>query len=413
MARLEPAALLRVLALLGEEGTEALAKIRSTLGIELGPDLLEPLGQTFGFFLSGSTGGNDLASAVGFVAVDDSARLATTLDTLAARLNAIGESVGEGRVRARPYERGGARGFELVFPGLPVPIRPALALHGGFLVAAASPQALSAALASAGAAAPGNAYLGWSWRMHLAPALVGPLDDVQSLFYLDTPRLAHQGFGMASLLAAAIANGLLSPADPSRDPGLVIPPLPELLHGSRPVVLLARIRGQDLLTAGTMDRSASGLLTAMLGFAPSLASGALLAGTLGALGEADADEVGDPRVTAAEDDIWSILEALDGHASEHDGRYPDSLEALLEPDEEGLSWLAEIPLDPWGNAYVYQLDGESVRVLSYGADGVPGGEGEDADVSSDDLGYFEDEEGEDDEGWMELDEPEEDEPDDD
>lgn len=47
----------------------------------------------------------------------------------------------------------------------------------------------------------------------------------------------------------------------------------------------------------------------------------------------------------------------------------------------------EVPLDPWGNPYVYRFPGEknpqggaSFDLLSLGADGREGGEGEDADV---------------------------------
>ena len=42
-------------------------------------------------------------------------------------------------------------------------------------------------------------------------------------------------------------------------------------------------------------------------------------------------------------------------------------------------------LDPWGRSYLYVQpgpDGHPYEVLSYGADGQPGGEGEDADVTS-------------------------------
>ncbi len=42
-----------------------------------------------------------------------------------------------------------------------------------------------------------------------------------------------------------------------------------------------------------------------------------------------------------------------------------------------------VPLDPWGNAYLYQVPGEEGRpfsIISLGADGKPGGEGNDADI---------------------------------
>ena len=42
----------------------------------------------------------------------------------------------------------------------------------------------------------------------------------------------------------------------------------------------------------------------------------------------------------------------------------------------------EIPLDPWGNPYEYRAPGEhgDYDIISYGADGQPGGEGADMDV---------------------------------
>jgi len=45
-----------------------------------------------------------------------------------------------------------------------------------------------------------------------------------------------------------------------------------------------------------------------------------------------------------------------------------------------------VPQDPWGNAYVYRSPGESnpdgYDLISLGADGSPGGEGENADIKS-------------------------------
>ncbi len=40
-----------------------------------------------------------------------------------------------------------------------------------------------------------------------------------------------------------------------------------------------------------------------------------------------------------------------------------------------------IPLDPWDNDYVYQSDGKTFDIISYGNDGVEGGEDQDADIS--------------------------------
>lgn len=39
-----------------------------------------------------------------------------------------------------------------------------------------------------------------------------------------------------------------------------------------------------------------------------------------------------------------------------------------------------IPKDPWENDYIYESDGKTYNIYSYGADGEAGGEGNDADV---------------------------------
>jgi general secretion pathway protein G len=74
------------------------------------------------------------------------------------------------------------------------------------------------------------------------------------------------------------------------------------------------------------------------------------------------------------------------------GSYPttaQSLEALRErPDGidkwDGPYLRKELPADPWGNPYVYESPSEhgEYAILSYGADGTPGGEGMDMDIVS-------------------------------
>jgi len=52
--------------------------------------------------------------------------------------------------------------------------------------------------------------------------------------------------------------------------------------------------------------------------------------------------------------------------------------------EGGYLETREIPQDPWGNDYVYLSPGQhgDYDLYSFGADGVKGGEGKDADVES-------------------------------
>ena len=40
----------------------------------------------------------------------------------------------------------------------------------------------------------------------------------------------------------------------------------------------------------------------------------------------------------------------------------------------------EIPFDPWDSEYVYQSDGKDINIISYGEDGIEGGEEKDADI---------------------------------
>jgi len=45
----------------------------------------------------------------------------------------------------------------------------------------------------------------------------------------------------------------------------------------------------------------------------------------------------------------------------------------------------KIPLDPWDQEYLYESDGKTFSITSYGADNAEGGEGFDADINSKDL----------------------------
>jgi len=74
------------------------------------------------------------------------------------------------------------------------------------------------------------------------------------------------------------------------------------------------------------------------------------------------------------------------------GFYPTSAQGLsaLRSDPGLKGWNGpyvsqEIPLDPWGRLYLYRYPGEHSNepdIVSFGADGKPGGSGEDEDVTS-------------------------------
>lgn len=99
------------------------------------------------------------------------------------------------------------------------------------------------------------------------------------------------------------------------------------------------------------------------------------------------------RQTAAKADINTLMQALKLYRTDN-LRYPTTEQGLgalvarptLEPVPSRWSrpYVEKLPNDPWGNPYVYISPGVygEVDVLSYGADGQPGGEGANADIGS-------------------------------
>jgi len=79
------------------------------------------------------------------------------------------------------------------------------------------------------------------------------------------------------------------------------------------------------------------------------------------------------------------------------GMYPDTeqgLQALVEEPETGTmpkNWRkggylekGRLPKDPWGNDFIYLSPGvhDEYDIMSYGSDGVPGGEDKNKDINS-------------------------------
>lgn len=105
--------------------------------------------------------------------------------------------------------------------------------------------------------------------------------------------------------------------------------------------------------------------------------------------------VGAAKSATAKSQIEMLTTTLDAYRLST-GSYPSSeqgLQALFERPsiDPPASWNGPylrkaVPLDPWNNAYVYVYPGQQnpngFDLYSLGADGLPGGEGENADVVS-------------------------------
>jgi general secretion pathway protein G len=104
------------------------------------------------------------------------------------------------------------------------------------------------------------------------------------------------------------------------------------------------------------------------------------------------DRADDARVTAARTDVNNLMQALKLYKLDN-LRYPTSeqgLQALVAKPTVGpipsnsRPYLDKLPSDPWKNPYQYAnpgLKGE-IDVYSFGADGVAGGDGKNADIGS-------------------------------
>lgn len=113
-----------------------------------------------------------------------------------------------------------------------------------------------------------------------------------------------------------------------------------------------------------------------------------------------APQLGMGKQATAKSQIQILSSALDTYQLAH-GAYPaqhQGLEALVrKPEKEpipaqypesGYLKSRHLPLDPWKRPYLYLTPGrqnEPFEILCYGADGQPGGEGANADISSADA----------------------------
>ena len=104
------------------------------------------------------------------------------------------------------------------------------------------------------------------------------------------------------------------------------------------------------------------------------------------------DRASEARVTAARTDVNNLMQALKLYKLDNQ-RFPSGeqgLQALVAKPAVGVippTWkpyLDKLPNDPWGRPYLYANPGVKgeIDVFSYGADGVIGGEGTNAEVGS-------------------------------
>ncbi|WP_219842273.1 type II secretion system major pseudopilin GspG [Xanthomonas arboricola] len=100
-------------------------------------------------------------------------------------------------------------------------------------------------------------------------------------------------------------------------------------------------------------------------------------------------QIGKSERTAAANQIDALRKATDSYRMDM-GRFPraeEGLGALVQRAEGDARWNGPylqkaVPLDPWGNAYLYRVPGAGTDydIVSLGKDGRAGGDGENADI---------------------------------
>ena len=103
------------------------------------------------------------------------------------------------------------------------------------------------------------------------------------------------------------------------------------------------------------------------------------------------DQIGKSNTKIARAQIVSLEKALDQYRLDV-GHYPTTDEGLdslfVKPNNEekwqGPYLKKAVPLDPWGRPYIYKAPGDhgELDLSTLGADGQPGGTGENADVGN-------------------------------
>lgn len=240
-----------------EDPIESLAAMT---GFHLKRDLLDNLGSVIGCYASDTTGGGGILSMVAFCELSNAEGMLQTIERLQTLVDGLGQAQAEGYVRTRSWQHGDADMISLVFPGLPVPVEPTIAILDGNLMIGITPQALVAALDHA--AAGGKSLLDHEGFVAEAG---GNLEGALGVQYYDAARMARDGYGLTSLVCSAVVNGTRSRTELGRDAGIVIPPFHAFVDGVTPSVTVSRIEGDDLVARGRSDRSLLVNLSSMFG----------------------------------------------------------------------------------------------------------------------------------------------------
>lgn len=322
------------------------------LGFNPDTDLIAHLGNTFAMYQSDTTGGGGLMSMVAIVSLKDSAAFARTHDQIRTKVNQLGAREAKGYVRIHSWNEAGITVYTMLTPGLPIPLEVSWAIVGDHLIAGATPAALLTAAAQL--RAPKSSILDNKKVVEMAG---GRLDDVMAFEFVDTPRHARLGYGVASAVGAMLANAVRSPSDPARNPGPVMMPFNDFVKDIQPMVAVGRWQGDDLKYTWQGDRSMMVNIAGAGGAMGGLVGIAVIGAMAGALLPAMSRARESAKQVKSMSTLRSITQGVMMYAAEHDDQLPPSLDAIMAEYLVGLDMNS--PFGPaWDGAgdYGYRSD---------------------------------------------------------
>lgn len=250
---------------------EMLGNFKEMTGVDIRTDLIDCIGGSFGFYMSDSTGGGGLGSSVVLIGLQDRERFMKAHAKLLAKARELMEQnlneMPGPYLKLDSWKEGGVDMTSLRMRGLPMPVELTYAATAKWLVLGLTPQAVTAAARQC----EGKGDGGIMTNPRVAELVKSRSSQLTALKYSDTPRMVRQGYTLLAMLGNGLANGVRSPVDPAREPGLVVPPPHDLLKNARSAVSISYWDGDTMVMEGRQDRSLLVNAGGMVGFMTELA----------------------------------------------------------------------------------------------------------------------------------------------
>lgn len=363
----------------GDPDLDLDAEVERELGLNIERDIVAPFGGNGAIYASDTTGGGGLFSTVAILELKDHEAFRASWKKLEDLTNNVGREEAMGYVRFSHLDEGGLDIAVLSFPGLPIPLELCMAEIQDFAVFAITPQALLGAVQHITSGSDNGLIHNPAFQDQLPrDPVTGAVEisGVLSITWVNTPRLMQDGYSGMGLLCSALANMVRSPGDATREPGILLPPFHQLRDGAKPIVTIGRRVGDDFRSETRGDRSQLVNGAGIFGYlanspvGPLLAMGMMATIAVPRIMEAESHaeeafarieemEVEGEREEQLFADIDAIYMALDLYSRNNGGKYPETLDVLAMPDENGESYIPESMLfDPWGDAYIYEPPAE-------------------------------------------------------